>query len=173
VPLEEFAKLPLYNDIKISPTGQYLAATVRNDAGESSLVIMDIRSGEVTANLRGYGRDFINDFVWANNERVVAWIGTQFGSLDAPSATHNIAAVNWDGSRREWLFGRAGSDNIAFDRSYPAAALLHRLPDDDEHILVAVNDYSNPNSTYTEVLKLEDLAGYTSTSARRDHCCRQ
>jgi acylaminoacyl-peptidase len=165
VPLEEFAKLPLYNDIKISPTGQYLAATVRNDAGESSLVIMDIRSGEVTANLRGYGRDFINDFVWANNERVVAWIGTQFGSLDAPSATHNIAAVNWDGSRREWLFGRAGSDNIAFDRSYPAAALLHRLPDDDEHILVAVNDYSNPNST--------DLAGYTSTSARRDHCCRQ
>ncbi|MFZ9039914.1 MAG: prolyl oligopeptidase family serine peptidase [Gammaproteobacteria bacterium] len=166
VPLEEFAKLPLYNDIKISPTGQYLAATVRNDAGESSLVIMDIRSGEITANLRGYGRDFINDFVWANNERVVAWIGTQFGSLDAPSATHNMAAVNWDGSRREWLFGRAGSDNIAFDRSYPAAALLHRLPDDDERILIAVNDYSNPDSTYTEVLKLDIYSGRTSRVTR-------
>jgi len=162
VPLQEFTKLPLYDNLKISPTGQYLAATVRNDSGQSSLVIFDMETKQITANVRGYGRDFISNFIWANDERVVTWIGTQYGSLDAPSATHNMAAVNWDGSRKEWLFGRAGSDNIAFDRTYRVADLLHRLPDDNEHILITVNDYSNPDSTYTEVLKLDIYSGRTS-----------
>ena len=162
VPLEEFVKQPLYQDLKLSPTGEYLAATVRNDDGESSLVILDIASSQITAIVKGYRNDFINDFTWVNDERVVAWMGTRYGSLDAPSATHNVAAVNWDGKRREWLFGRAKSNSIAFDRTYEVAAMLHRLPGDDEHILIGVNDYANPNSTFTEVLKLNVYSGRTS-----------
>lgn len=162
VPLEEFVRQPLYQDIELSPTGEYLAATVRNDEGESSLVIMDIGSSRITAIVKGYRDDFINDFTWVNDERVIAWLGTRLGSLDAPSATHNIAGVNWDGTYKEWLFGRAGSGSIAFDRTYKVATLLHRLPDDDKHILIGVNDYANPNSTSTEVLRLNVYSGRTS-----------
>lgn len=106
VALEEFTKLPLYGDLKISPTGEYLAATVRNDDGQMSLMIMRTDGSEVTANVHGFRRDFINDFFWANDERIVATLGRQYGSLDAPSATHEIVAVDWDGKDREWLFGR-------------------------------------------------------------------
>ena len=162
VPLEEFTKLPLYNSIKLSPTGDYLAATVRNDNGESSLVVLDVETGNITAIAEGYRDDFINDFIWANDERLVAWMGTKYGTLDAPSATHNIAAIDWDGKRKEWLFGRAKSNTIAMDRTYRAATLLHKLPDDEKHILIAVNDYSNANSSYTEVLKLNIYSGRTS-----------
>jgi acylaminoacyl-peptidase len=160
--LQEFANLPLYNNIKISPTGKYLAGTVRNDDGQSSLVIIDIESNQITATVRGYRNDYINDFTWANDERIIAWIGTKFGSLDAPSATHNVAAVNWDGSRREWLFGRAKSESLAYDTSYRVADLLHRLPDDDDHVLVSVIDATNPDGSYTEVLKLNIYTGRTS-----------
>jgi hypothetical protein len=31
IPLSEFAKLPLYDDIKISPTGEYLAGTIQTE----------------------------------------------------------------------------------------------------------------------------------------------
>ena len=162
VPLEEFTRLPLYSQIKISPTGEYLAATVRNDDGQNSLVVMRTDAKEITAKLRGFGRDFITNFIWANDERILVLLGTKYGSLDRPSATHDIAAVNWDGSRKEWLFGRGKESGVAFDRTYKVARLLNRLDDDDEHVLVGVNDFANPNSTYTEVYRLDIYSGRMS-----------
>lgn len=162
VPLEEFTRLPLYSELKISPTGEYLAATVRNDDGQTSLVVMRTDANEITANVRGFGRDFITSFIWANDERIVASLGRQHGSLDAPSGTNNIVAVNWDGKRKEWLYGRGKEANVAFDRTYKAANILDLLDDDDDNILVTVNDFSNPNSTYTEVHKLNIYSGSMS-----------
>lgn len=166
VSLEEFTKLPLYGDLKISPTGEFLAATVRNDDGQMSLMIMRTDGSEITANVRGFRRDFINDFFWANDERIVATLGRQYGSLDAPSATHEIVAVNWDGKRREWLFGRGKDPSVTFDRTYKVANLLNRLDDDKKNILVAVNDYAKPNSTFTEVYKLNIYSGRMSKVTR-------
>jgi len=77
VPLEEFTKLPLYNDLKISPTGEYLAATVRDDNGEASLLIMRADGSEVTARVSGFRDYFIGNFFWANDERIVASLGRQ------------------------------------------------------------------------------------------------
>lgn len=162
VPLEEFAKLPLYGNLKISPTGDYIAATVRNDAGESSLIIMRLRSNEITAQIRGYGRDFITNFIWANDERVVVWLGRKFGSLDAPFQTDDMVAVDWNGKRQEWLFGRGKRAGGVFDRTYRVASLLHKLPEDDDHILISVNDYANVQGSYTQVLKLDIYSGRTS-----------
>ena len=162
IPLEEFTKLPLYNDLKISPTGEYLAATVRDDDGEASLQIMRTDGSEITARVTGFRDYFINNFFWANDERIVASLGRQYGSLDAPSATHELVAVNWDGKRKEWLFGRGAEPNVTFDRTYKVANFLNRLDDDKKHILVAVNDYARPNSTFTEVYKLNIYSGRMS-----------
>ena len=166
VALEEFTKLPLYGDLKISPTGEYLAATVRNDDGQMSLMIMRTDGSETTARVHGFRRDFINDFFWANDERIVATLGRQYGSLDAPSATHEVVAVNWDGKRKEWLFGRGKNPSITFDRTYKVANLLNRLDDDEKHILIAVNDYAKPNSTFTDVFKLNIYSGRMSKVTR-------
>jgi acylaminoacyl-peptidase len=162
VPLEEFTKLPLYNDLKISPTGEYLAATVRDDDGQASLLIMRTDGSEITARVSGFRNYFINNFFWANDERIVASLGRQYGSLDAPSSTHELVAVNWDGKRKEWLFGRGREGNVTFDRTYKVANLLNRLDDDKKNILVAVNDYARPNSTFTEVYKLNIYSGRMS-----------
>ncbi len=166
VPLAEFVKQPAYSNIKISPTGAYLAATVRNDDGESSLVVLDIKDNQITAIARGFGRDFITNFIWANDERVVAWVGRKFGSRDAPSGTDNIVAMNWDGSKKKWIYGRGANKNLSFDRSYRVAQLLHRLPENKKHVLVAVNDYSKANGSFTEALKLNIYSGRTSRVTR-------
>ena len=48
VPLGEFTKLPVYTDLKISPTGEFMAATVRDDDGQTSLLIMRADGSEFT-----------------------------------------------------------------------------------------------------------------------------
>jgi acylaminoacyl-peptidase len=166
VPLEEFTKLPLYNDLKISPTGEFMAATVREDDGQMNLMIMRTDGSEITAVVRGFRNYFINNFFWANDERIVASLARQFGSLDAPSGTHEIVAVNWDGKRREWLFGRGSKPNVAFDRTYKVASLLNPLDDDNKHILVGVNNYAQANSSFTEVFKLNIYSGRMSRVTR-------
>ncbi len=166
VPLEEFTKQPLYNDLKISPTGEYLAATVRDDDGQASLLIMRTDGSEITARVTGFRNYFIGDFFWANDERIVATLGRQYGSLDAPSGTHEIVAVNWDGKRKEWLFGRGAEPGVTFDRTYKVASLLNRLDDDRKHILVAVNNYAQANSTFTEVYRLNIYSGSMSRVTR-------
>ena len=166
VPLEEFTKLPLYNDLKISPTGEFLAATVRDDDGEASLLIMRTDGSEITARVSGFRNYFIGNFFWANDERIVASLGRQYGSLDAPSGTHEIVAVNWDGKRKEWLFGRGKDANVSFDRTYKVASLLNQLDDDKKHILVGVNNYAQANSSFTEVYKLNIYSGRLSKVTR-------
>lgn len=159
VPLEEFTKLPLYNDLKISPTGEFLAATVRDDDGQTSLLIMRADGSEITARVTGFRNYFIGDFFWANDERIVATLGRQYGSLDAPSGTHEIVAVNWDGKRKEWLYGRGSEPGVSFDRTYKVASLLNTLDNDEKHVLVGVNNYAQANSTFTEVYKLNIYSG--------------
>jgi len=161
LPLSEFAKLPLFDNIKISPSGSYLAATVRNADEEESLVFMDLKTQKVETIIKGRKRDRITNYIWANDERVVIWLGRKFGSLDAPVPTDIVTAVNWNGKKREWLLGRAKDGNVIFDRSFRYAELLHKLPGDDKNILITINDYSKRDGSFTEVLKLNIYNGTT------------
>ena len=122
IPLSEFAKLPLFDDIKISPTGKYLAATVRDNDDRHNLVFMDLRTNEVTTVIQGRKRDEIVNYIWANDERVVIWLGRKVGTLDSPVETDIVTAVNWDGKQREWLLGSQKEGNVAFNREFAPIA---------------------------------------------------
>jgi acylaminoacyl-peptidase len=161
IPLDEFAKLPLFDDIKVSPTGKYLAATVRDDDDGHNLVFMDLRTNEVTTVIQGRKRDEIVNYIWANDERVVVWLGRKVGTLDSPVETDMVVAVNWDGKKREWLLGSQKEGNVAFNREFRIARLLHLLPEDDKHILVTIRDATQRNGSFTEVLKLNIYNGVT------------
>jgi acylaminoacyl-peptidase len=161
IPLDEFAKLPLYDDIKISPTGKFLAATVRDNDDRQSLVFMDLRTNEVATVIQGRKRDRIVNYIWANDERVVIWLGRKVGTLDSPVETDMVTAVNWDGKKREWLLGSQKEGNVSFNREFRVARLLHRLPDDDENILITIRDATQRNGSFTEILKLNIYNGLT------------
>lgn len=161
LPLAEFAKLPLYDNIKINPSGSHLAATLKDNDGSENLVFMDLKTGLVTTVIQGRMRERITNYIWANDERVVMWLGRKYGSLGAPVPTDTLAAVNWDGKKREWLLGKGKDGNVSFDRTFRYADLLHRLPDDDKHILITINDYANRKGSFTEILKLNIYNGWT------------
>ncbi len=71
VTIEDLTAPPLIADVKISPTGEYLAIKVFRD-GKYSLMFSDRESFSVLGALIYSGTEEAGDYFWANNERVVA-----------------------------------------------------------------------------------------------------
>ncbi|GIR82503.1 MAG: hypothetical protein CM15mP84_02510 [Cellvibrionales bacterium] len=155
-PLEVFAANPTYENIKVSPTGEYLAATFFNpeDVTESKLVVLDIQNMEVTAIAHVRGRDFISNFFWANDERIVGQIARKVGWQDQPFPTGDMVSMNWNGKRKRWIFGQRKQGG----RSVNGASILSLLRG-AQKILIAANNFAEREGSYTEAILLDIYNG--------------
>ncbi len=170
VPLKEFAASRAYDAVQISPTGAYLAATTKDDDGTGRLVTIDLKSSSVLAVINMPKSEFISEFFWANDERVVGWVAVKFGTHDAPFGTGQLVAMNADGTEKDWIYsGRFGS---SVNRGVPATRssrelvqLLSSLHDDDEHILLSGTRFSFSSESYTEAFRLNIYNGHTKKVA--------
>lgn len=157
VPLEVFAANPTYENIKVSPTGEYLAATFFNpeDVTESKLVVLDIQNLEVTAIAHVRGLDFISNFFWANDERIVGQIAQKVSWQDQPFLTGDMVSMNWNGKRKRWIFGQRKQGG----RSVNGASILSTLPEEPKKILIAANNFAEREGSYTEAILLDIYNG--------------
>ncbi len=85
--LEELFEQPTIKQIKISPTGDYLALRVFADGGHT-LLFMKRESRDVLGGLNFRGTNEVGDFYWANEERVVAKVYDAARVQEAPK--HNV-----------------------------------------------------------------------------------
>ena len=164
IPLEVFAAHPTYENIKVSPTGEYLAATFFNpeDVTESKLVVLDIQNMEITAIAHVRGQDFISNFFWANDERVVGQIAQKVGWQDEPFLTGDMVSMNWDGKRKRWIYGQRKQGG----RAVNGAVLLSILQDQPKKILIATNNFAAREGSYTEAILLDIYNGRERRVAR-------
>jgi len=103
VPLADFARAAQFRDIKISPQGDYLAASAVVDGkAVLSLIRLDGMKG---VNLRPRDLDEIADFWWAAPHRLLYSVSKKTGGLEQPVATGELFAVNADGSSQKMLAG--------------------------------------------------------------------
>jgi len=165
VPLEVFAAHPEYEEIKLSPSGKYLAATFFNpeDVTESRLVVLDITDFSTTAVAHVRGNEFIANFFWANDERLIGQIAKKVGWQDEPFLTGDMVAMNWDGKKKRWIFGQRKTGG---GRSVNGASVLSLLPDDNRKILIASNNYASRGGSYTEAIILDIYNGRERLLAR-------
>ena len=129
--LEDYARHSQFIDIKISPQGNYLATTTRGDDGNIRLTILDIENQQPIAAAEGHGNQSIQTFNWANNERLLMSLAREIGSLETPSPTGEILAMNADGSRREILTGPRSRDG-----EWVSASVVDWLPDEENAVLI-------------------------------------
>lgn len=160
ITLEEYAKPAQFINIKISPTGQYLAATTLGEAGNVYLSVVDIKSQKVISTKHFRDKDTIGDFNWANDDRVLINVARLVGALEQPSFTGELFAVNADGSNPVTLTGPR-----AKNKAYEATSVVHWLPEEDKFILIA----SSPFSRTGGFIQLKRLNIYNgrSTSVTR------
>ena len=138
----------LFEQITISPTGEYFAATV--PVGDRTALVVMRRAGNVVTAQVAMGKDtHILDFWWVSDERLLMSMAETFGAEDQPSATGELFGMDADGGNRKLLVGyraatqspgtRLGRNN---DQSV-WASLVDDLPDVDSHVLISVSPFQD------------------------------
>jgi len=146
VDLTPFLRRDGYQDIKISPTGEYYAATVPLE-DRTILAVLRRSDKAVTAKLQIGENAIVDDFWWVNDERVMASVAEKIGRNDQPSPTGELIAVNVDGERGKWLTHR-------YADTY---TLMHDdLPDDDRYVLITAVAYGENPETVLEKMDVYD-----------------
>lgn len=107
-PLEHFLERDAFVDVKISPDGRHLAASVPVERG-SALVMLNTETGEKQGHFYAGKELEIDDFWWASNDRLLIAAAQRFLGDEAPTPTGEIFATDVDGGRSTPLIGyRAG-----------------------------------------------------------------
>ncbi|HMM23574.1 MAG TPA: S9 family peptidase, partial [Pseudoxanthomonas mexicana] len=144
--LEAFVRRDAFTDIKLSPDGEFLAATVPRED----------RTGRVISAASLGKNNHVADFWWVNPERVMFSVAQKLGALDLPQPTGELYAMNAGGSKKENLLGyrveNEGPDTRIQPKKAEAVAgfLVDTLPDDDRNVVVMVRPFGELSYTRAE-----------------------
>lgn len=161
--IEDFIREQKFVDIKISPTGEYYAATVRIER-KTALAILRRTDSKVMASMTIPGdRTHVDDFWWVNPERVLISAAEKLGALERPQPTGELYAVNVDGSKGGILVGQRVQGEGPGTRIQPrkvedvAADLVDDLPNNDKEVIISVSPFTT--DPYTRVEKMNVYTG--------------
>lgn len=137
IPSEHFASLPAVSSPKLSPDGARIAYIITADDKQILIVqgSTDNNRNEPFGKI-GVGDYFIDDYLWANNDRLIVSIR---GSVKYQGRMVNVTrliAVGRDGSNP--VYFKITPDEYGFYRQSPS--VLHLLPDDNEHVLAMLDN---------------------------------
>lgn len=165
--VEDFIRKQAFNDIKISPAGEYYAATVPVER-KTALVIIRRADSKLMASMSIPGdRTHVDDFWWANDERVLLSAAEKIGAQEQPLLTGDLYAVNANGGKGEILVGQSvksdgpGSNIQKKKVEQVAAFLVDTLREDDKNVIITVRTFGSDAFT-----RAEELDVYTGRRKR-------
>lgn len=167
--LEQYLKRDTFNDIKLSPGGQYYAATVPME-DRTALAILAREGGKVVGSFVPPKNNHASTFYWASDDRVLIGLAEKFGSLDKPQPTGELYALSASSGRGELLVGYRVESNGPGTRIQPkkveavAAFLIDSMPQEERNVLVSVWPFSS--DPFTRVDRLDITSGRRQTVAR-------
>ncbi len=169
--VERVVRQVAFEDISISPTGEYLAATVPK--GERTVLAVLRRSDKtVTALFEMEGKTHVTDFEWASETRLLLTIGQRFDRLERPSPTGEVFALDATGRGAEILAGpRAAqapsASNIrARDDGGSFVFLVDTLRNDPKNVLVSAYSVTAGSEPQTRAERMDIETGRRRVVAR-------
>lgn len=168
VNVDAYAKRDRFETLKISPTGEYYAATVPVEK-KTVLVVMRRSDNKVTATFALGENTHVAGFWWVNPERVLISMSQKFGLLDQPLLTGELYGMNADGGSADILVGQSIGNNLA-SKIKPkkvervAAFLVDDLPHDDKFVIISVSPFNR--EPYTRADKMDVYTGRRVPVAR-------
>src|SRR5690606_16183110 len=158
VPLADFARHQQYDDVEISPNGDYLAATaIVDDTRMLSLLrLADLKGSNVKPRDGGE----VVEFWWVSPERVFYSIAERTGALVAPTHMGELYAVNADGTGKAAMAGfRVKGEWLVADMIRPPYAA-------DGKVLVAQQRWNGSNDgSYPTAVRMDIKSSATSEVA--------
>ncbi len=162
-----FAKGMTYDSAELSPDGTKLAVRIISE-GKRQLAVFDVNTFETIGGARLGGNNEVGPFFWANDERIVIQILQSRSWLPEPGYYGELFAVDFDGDNQELIYGyRAGEDQVGtkikrkeYVRGW--ARIISALPDDEKHILIESEPWSDGGEKLSTVHKLNIYNGRMS-----------
>ena len=109
IPLKDFWKQSEFEQIRISPDGKYLAATVP-DEETRALVIFTREKREITGVARFADKRQVGAFTWVNKDRVAFTMSDRAGRLVRPVPRGELLFMRADGKEKtSYAGGNRGS----------------------------------------------------------------
>lgn len=154
--VEDFSRHIQYYNVKISPDGKHLAASINVDGGKN-LVFLDAKTFAVTHTLSASKKSQPADYYWVNNERVIIQVEQLRGALEIPLNFGELYAINYDGRKGRMIFGYRSQSGIALTGK--GGFLLDILKNDRKHVLVQAQQFSRKSDVLPRVIKLNIYSG--------------
>lgn len=171
VDVDAFLRNNQFQDLKISPDGQYFAATVPKE-DRTGLAILRRSDNALTGSFSLGRHTHVGQFHWANDNRVLLDVAQKFGSIDQPYSTGELFAVNAASGRAEILIGYRVSGGREATLIKPkkeaeqaAAKLVDLLPGDDRNVIVSITPFTK-DITYSTAERLDITSGRRILVAR-------
>ena len=141
VPTRAFYANASILNMKIAPDGKHVGFTFE-EGTEVRLAIMNLATQRITTTFGLGERQHVFDFWWSSDRRVVMAVGEVTGYLDNTGRASRYYAGDINGRRREQLH----------DGTNYSMQILHALPDDPDHILVARRHWADDGAPKAHLL---------------------
>src|SRR5688572_23294869 len=161
LPLDHFIKHSQFLDVKVSPTGEYIAAAVMATEDTGALVVLGAADQKLLGTFKLAGKTFVHSFHWVNDERLVMAVAQKDGSLSNPRGTGELYAMDFNGKKQRRLLGPVEGEG-----RWQIGWLEDDLPDDDKFILVSTRGVGNEEGDYTRLERMNVDTGDTSLIAK-------
>jgi dipeptidyl aminopeptidase/acylaminoacyl peptidase len=164
-----FIRKDKFHDIKLSPNGDYYAATVPLE-DKTALAILRRADNKLTGTFVLGKNVHVSDFWWVNPERVLIAVAEKFGALDEPVPTGELYGISADGSGAELLVGFRVQSSGPGTRIQTkkvetvAAFLVDTLPSDDKSVIIGVRPFTA--EPFTRAERLDVYTGRRTPVAR-------
>ncbi|WP_371184654.1 alpha/beta hydrolase family protein [Xanthomonas sacchari] len=164
VDLAPYLKKEEFGEVKLSPTGEYFAATVPL-ADRTALAVMRRADNKIVGSFSMEKNTHVADFEWVNDTRVLFSMDVKIGAMDEPRPTGELFAINADGSAAELLVGQRVTGNgpgtlIQTKKVEKVAAdWVGPLPGDDRNVVIRVYPFSVTQDPYSRTEVLDVYSG--------------
>jgi dipeptidyl aminopeptidase/acylaminoacyl peptidase len=166
-----YVKRDTFDQIKISPGGEYYAATVPQE-DRSILVVIERATLKVTGSFKLPVDNYVADFRWVNKDRLVISVAQKLGLLDSPRLTGELFAIGANGSKPEMLIGYRVNDGGLGTSIKPKkdnqsiwGYLVDSLPVDDKSVLVSTQPYGSADP-WSSAQRLDVYTGRLTVVAK-------
>lgn len=152
LPIEYFAKLPLFEKMKLSPDGMTISY-IQNDSGKVALITKDLVGDKTKVILLTDNKGtFITDYSWINNERLLVKIKGYEQVQDLKFYVSRLVAINKDGTQKnDNLIPFSKSDNYSQIQDN-----FTKIPNDNTHVFIELD---KNHRGFPDVYKLDVYTG--------------
>ena len=171
--IRDFVRHPIYSSVKISPTGQYLAATI--DKGEQDvLAVMRTSDLKILKINQLPDKKSVGSFHWVSDDRLMFNAVRKMGGYAQPFQTGEWFAVNADGSQPRPLifYGTRDATQKGKAVGNQRFSLLDVLKDNDRSVIMEVRSPRSREGAGTEVVRMDTLTGRRTSLGRapKENC---